>query len=97
MKKLTTKQNKYLRKLGHSLAPTVIVADRGLVETVVSAIEEALDVHELIKVKVRQQREQRVETYAAICKKTGAEQVQTIGMVLLLFRANKSSKISLPR
>ena len=70
MKKLTTKQNKYLRKLGHSLAPTVIVADRGLVDTVIAAIEEALDVHELIKVKVRQQRDQRVETYAEICKKT---------------------------
>ena len=97
MKKLTTKQNKYLRKLGHSLAPTVIVADRGLVETVIAAIEEALDVHELIKVKVRQQREQRTETYAEICKKTGAEQVQTIGMVLLIYRASKPSKISLPR
>ena len=46
--KLNTKQIKHLRKIGHALSPVVIVADRGLVETVLTAIEEALDVHELI-------------------------------------------------
>lgn len=94
--KLTAKQIKHLRKLGHSLSPTVIVADRGLVESVVLAIEEALDIHELIKVKVRQQRDQRTALYADICKQTGAVEVQTIGMVLLIYRPSKKSIIDLP-
>ena len=94
--KLNIKQIKYLRKIGHGLSPVVIVADRGLVETVLTAIEEALDVHELIKVKVRLQREQRLELYNEICEKTGAGQVQTIGMVLLIYRPTKDYIISLP-
>ena len=94
--KLNTKQIKHLRKIGHSLSPVVIVADRGLVETVVTAIDEALNIHELIKVKVRLQREQRVELYNEICEKMGAQQVQTIGMVLLIYRPTKDYIISLP-
>jgi len=94
--KLNTKQIKHLRKVGHSLSPVVMVADRGLVDTVVSAIEEALDSHELIKVKVRMQREQRLELFNQICEKTGAQQVQIIGMVLLIYRPTKDYIISLP-
>ena len=94
--KLNTKQIKHLRKMGHALSPVVIVADRGLVESVVTAIEEALDTHELIKVKVRLQREQRLELFNEICEKTGAGQVQTIGMVLLIYRPTKDYIISLP-
>ncbi len=94
--KLNQKQIKHLRTLGHSLSPIVTVADRGLVETVVTAIEEALDIHELVKVKVRQQREQRTALYEEICQKTGAIQVQTIGMVLLIYRPSKKSIVDLP-
>lgn len=96
MMKLTNKQIKHLRKLGHSLSPTVIVADRGLVETVITAIEEALNFHELIKVKVRMQREQRTALYHEICDKTGACEVQTIGMVLLIYRPGNPPTINLP-
>jgi RNA-binding protein len=94
--KLNIKQVKHLRKIGHALSPVVIVADRGLVETVVTAIDEALDIHELIKVKVRMQREQRLELFNEICEKTGAGEVQTIGMVLLIYRPTKNYIISLP-
>ena len=94
--KLNNKQIKHLRKIGHGLSPVVIVADRGLVDTVVTAIEEALDIHELIKVKVRLQREQRLELFNEICEKTGAQQVQTIGMVLLIYRPTKDYIIPLP-
>ena len=93
---LTSKQIKHLRTLGHSLSPVVTVADRGLIETVIAAIDEALEIHELIKVKVRQERDSRKELYEEICQKTGAIEVQTIGMMLLIYRPSKSSKISLP-
>ncbi|PCJ50929.1 MAG: ribosome assembly RNA-binding protein YhbY [Gammaproteobacteria bacterium] len=94
--KLNPKQIKHLRKLGHSLSPVVTVADRGLIETVMLAIEEALEFHELIKVKVRLQRDQRLAIYEEICKKTGAHLVQTIGMVLLIYRPTKQAVIDLP-
>jgi len=94
--KLNPKQIKFLRKLGHSLSPIVTVADRGLIETVITAIDEGLDIHELIKVKVRQDREQRNTTYEEICKKTGALEVQKIGMILLIYRPTEQHKIDLP-
>ena len=86
--KLNTKQIKHLRKLAHNFSPIVTVAD--------TAINEALDIHELIKVKVRQPKPQRDETSAEICKKTGAVEIQKIGMVLLIFRPTKPSKITVP-
>ena len=93
---LTSKQIKHLRTLGHSLSPVVTVADRGLIETVIAAIDEALEIHELVKVKVRQERDLRKGLYEEICQKTGSIEVQTIGMMLLIYRPSKKSKISLP-
>ncbi len=91
--KLNQKQIKKLRTLGHGLSPVVTVADRGLVETVLAAIEEALDTHELIKIKVRLPKEERIAICAKICKKTAALEVQTIGMMLLVYRPTKQAKI----
>ena len=67
---LNQKQKKYLKSLGHSLSPVVTVADKGLTDNVIQAIEEALDFHELIKVKVRLHRDARVAVYDEICAKT---------------------------
>ena len=94
--KLNSKQIKHLRTLGHGLSPIVTVADRGLIDTVVAAIEEALDIHELVKVKVRQERSIRKAIYEQICQKTGALEVQKIGMMLLIYRPTKQYKINLP-
>ena len=44
-------QKKYLKGLAHSLKPTVFVGQKGAVPSVIKALDEALDTHELIKVK----------------------------------------------
>ena len=93
---LNQKQKKHLKRLGHSLSPVVIVADRGLVDTVMEAIEEALGIHELIKVKIRLQREQRAAIYDEICEKTASFKVQVVGMVILIYRPSNKSIIKLP-
>jgi RNA-binding protein len=93
---LDPKQKKYLKGIGHSLSPVVTVADKGLTDNVMAAIEEALNAHELIKVKVRLQREARVDIYSEICEQTGAELITTIGMVLLIYRPTKKNLVELP-
>lgn len=93
---LNQKQKKYLKGVGHSLSPVVTVADKGLTDNVMAAIEEALDYHELIKVKVRLQRDARVDIFEEICNKTNAELITTIGMVLLIYRPTKNNKVELP-
>ena len=56
---LTRTQIRHLRGLCHRLDPVVMVADKGLTDNVRAEVELALDSHELIKVKLRGDREQR--------------------------------------
>lgn len=89
-KSLTNKQKKHLKGLGHALRPVVMIADQGLKETVIEATEEALDAHELIKVKVRaDDRESRDELLRTLCEQTRSDMVSQIGFTALLFRRNK--------
>jgi RNA-binding protein len=80
--------NRQLRAIAHKLKPVVTVAQKGLSETVHKEIDQALLRHELIKVKiVVGDRELRKEITAELCEQTRAELVQSIGNIVVLFRA----------
>lgn len=82
-----------LRRLAHHLKPVVIVAERGLEESVLNEIERALSDHELIKVKLAiNDRLARASTASEICSATGADKVVDIGKISVLFRPNPSAK-----
>ncbi|MGK7295789.1 MAG: YhbY family RNA-binding protein [Candidatus Wenzhouxiangella sp. M2_3B_020] len=85
---LNNAQIRRLRGLGHDLSPVVIVADKGLTDNVMAEIETALDAHELVKIKLRGERSARREWAGRIVERTGAQLVQSIGQVALLFRRN---------
>ncbi|MEM9172709.1 MAG: ribosome assembly RNA-binding protein YhbY [Pseudomonadota bacterium] len=94
---LTDKQKRHLRSLAHPLKPIVIIAGNGLSESVLAALNEALDHHELVKVSVRVgDRDARAEVISAMESTTGATCVQSIGNAAVLFkRNNQAPKISL--
>lgn len=96
---LSNSQIRYLRSLAHALKPVVMVGQHGLRESVMDEIGIALDHHELIKVKVSVgDKEERDALIAVITSQTGAELVQRIGNMAVLFRRNrKKPKIVLPR
>jgi len=95
---LNKSQKKYLRGLTHSLDPVVMIADKGLSENVMQEIELALDHHELVKLRIRAEREDRNAWIDKIGEKTGAELVHQIGQVACFYRKNpKNPKIALPR
>lgn len=100
MVNLNEEQKRHLRRLGHQLKPVVRTGNAGLTEAVMEEIEIALAHHELIKVKlVAEDRQQRLEFAQSICERTGAAQVQSIGQIVLLYRANperKRGRIALP-
>ncbi|MAT52654.1 MAG: ribosome assembly RNA-binding protein YhbY [Porticoccaceae bacterium] len=84
---ITAVQKKRLRTLGHGLNPVVTVATKGLTESVIAEIDRALNDHELIKVRLTVgDRELKKSIIEDICGRLGAEAVQVIGHVLLLFR-----------
>lgn len=51
-------------------------------------IELALNSHELIKVRIRAEREDRKLISEKICTDTGAELIQSIGQIAVIYRLN---------
>ena len=85
---LSSKEKKRLRAIGHTLNPIVTIAGNGFSDGVKAEIERALKDHELIKLKILA--DDRVEKRAIIkliSETHGAETVQTIGGVALIYRA----------
>ena len=93
---LKAAQRKNLRGQAHHLKPFVTVADKGLSKTVVAEIERALNDHELIKVKLRGDRDQRKEWALAIAEKCEAELVHSIGQVACFYRKNPDKPVVNP-
>jgi RNA-binding protein len=94
---LNNRQVRHLRGLTHHLQPVVTVADKGLSENVMAEIESALDHHELVKIKLRGDRESRKQWIADIAQRCNAETVHTIGQVACFFRRNpKKTVVELP-
>lgn len=95
--KLTEQQLKHLRGLAHKLKPVVMVGQHGLKETILEEIENALEFHELIKVKISVgDRDMRDEIIEAILEDSRATLIQRVGNVATLFRRNpKKPKIVL--
>lgn len=85
-------EKKKLKGQAHALNPVVIIGQSGLTEAVVKEINITLDTHELIKVKIRAERDDRKAISAAICEETGAEQIQSIGQIAVLYRKNPKKK-----
>ncbi len=94
---LSNRQLRFLRGLCHHLKPVVIVGDKGLSENVKTEIDIALDHHELIKVKLKTDRDTRAAWADQIQQSFGAEPVQAIGQVVSFYRRNpKKPVIELP-
>ncbi|WP_405238569.1 ribosome assembly RNA-binding protein YhbY [Lentisalinibacter orientalis] len=84
---LSEKQRKHLRRLGHDLKPVILVGDAGASEGVIRECDLALEHHELVKAKVHgADREVRDAVIDTLAEATGAEVVQRIGHVALLYR-----------
>jgi RNA-binding protein len=96
---LSSSQIRYLRSLAHDLSPIVLLGNKGATEAVVKELNQALDIHELVKVKLsggdKNERQAQIDTLTG---GTQAEQIHQIGHVVVLFRRNTDEpKIALPR
>lgn len=86
----SAQQLKQLRAIAHRLKPIVTIAQKGLAESVCKEIDRALTEHELIKIKIMAaDRPARQEIAEEIGRTTGAERVQSIGNIIVLYRAAK--------
>jgi len=90
---LTSRQIRYLRGLTHQLQPVVMVGEKGLSANVMAEIDAALAHHELVKIKLRGDRETRAAWAAEIAQNCGAEAVHSIGQVACFFRRNPEQPV----
>ena len=84
---LSAAERKELKARAHRLEPVVMIGSKGLTDEVVKEVDLALKAHELIKVRAAAlEREQRDEALKALCERTGAESVQAIGKIFVIYR-----------
>lgn len=95
---LSEKQRKHLRTLGHALKPVVMIGAKGLTESVLQELDQSIEHHELMKIRISVgDRDARDAIIAELCERSGAELVQRVGNIALLFRPRKkNSAIVLP-
>lgn len=86
MTELTGAQKKYLRGLAHHQKPVVQLGKNGLTEPVLQSIEDALDAHELIKVRLVDPEGRKKELAEEIAGRTGSAWVGLVGHVVTLYR-----------
>jgi RNA-binding protein len=98
---ITGKQRAYLRKMAHELQPIIQIGKEGLSDTVIVAIDEALEKRELIKISILETAGIDTRTTCdETAKRLLAEPIQAIGNKFILFRKSqnvKNRKIELPK
>lgn len=90
-------QRRYLRSLAHPLRPVVQVGEAGLAAPVLASVDDALETHELVKVRLRQPDDKRAlaEALAEGCR---AELCGLVGHTVILYRRHpERPRIELPR
>jgi RNA-binding protein len=96
---ISPSQRRYLRSLAHDLHPVILLGAKGATDAVVKELDLALSHHELVKVKLsggdKEDREAQIDK---LIEGTGAESVQQIGHIVVLFRRNEDDpRLALPR
>jgi RNA-binding protein len=97
---LTGKQTRFLRARAHNLKPVVIIGAERCTPGVIAHVDDALEQHELLKVRLTDAEKEEVLAAAeALTQGTGCVIAQRIGHTLVLYRERREGRptIRLPR
>ena len=84
---LTSKQRSRLRAMANTLSDTVLIGKEGLTDAVIAQVEEVLEKHELMKIKILETAMLTPrEAQQVLCEELDAEPVQCIGTKVVIFR-----------
>jgi len=93
---LSQKQIKQLRKLAHHRKVIVIIGQHGLTDNVMHEIDSALEIHELLKVRINaSDKSERNQIIDQIAQQTGSEVIQRIGHIGVFYRRSDEAKITI--
>jgi RNA-binding protein len=84
---LTGKARRHMRALGHSLDVVLHVGKAGISDALLEELDQVLTAHELVKVRIlRECPLERDKAAEQLASRSGAEHVQSVGNVLLIYR-----------
>ena len=90
---MTSKQRAYLKSLAMNIDPIFNIGKSSLTPEVTSAVEEALNKRELIKISVLQNcLDDPKELAEIIAERTHSQVVQVIGKKIVLYKEGKEDK-----
>lgn len=96
---ITSKQRAYLKSLASNITPIFQVGKASLTPEIVTAVDEALEKRELVKLSVLKNCfDDPKEIADTLAERTRSLVVQVIGKKIVLYRpSKKDSKIQLPK
>lgn len=96
---LTAAQTRFLRGQAHGLRALMQVGGKGLTPSLLTELDQVLERHELVKVKVAaEDREARDALIGELATRSGAVLVQRVGHTATLYRPSREKRsIILPR
>lgn len=96
---LTGADRRHLRRLAHGLDPVVQIGSAGMTDGVVSAVDDALRDHELIKLRIAAEREARRTIARDLAARTNSSVAGLVGHTAVLYRSAETAeerRIELP-
>lgn len=83
---LSGAERKYLRSLAHHLRPLVYIGKTGLTPSVLAAIDQALERHELIKLRFQDGKDIKQQLAQTIAQESHSEIIGAVGHVYMFYR-----------
>lgn len=95
---MNNKQRAYLSGLASKMTPILQIGKSSLTPEIITAVDEALEARELIKISVLKNCFDDPRAIAeTMAERTHSQVVRVIGRKIVLYRATKKPKIELPK
>ena len=91
MNNLSSSQRSYLRTQAHHLEPVVLIGKHGITDGTIESIDRVLETRELIKIKFREFKDEKLSLSERITELTNSQIVGVIGHTVIIFRQNPDS------
>ena len=88
MNNLSSLQRSFLRSRAHDLQPVVLIGKHGLTAAAIKMVNIVFDTRELIKIKFRAFKDEKILLSNQLAKSTESDVVGIIGHTVILFRQN---------
>ena len=91
MNNLSSSQRSYLRSQAHHLEQVVLIGKDGITDGTIESIDRVLEARELIKIKFREFKDEKLSLSEKITEMTNSQIVGVIGHTVIIFRQNPDS------